>query len=366
MSKSIFPYQQVRRFVLDQLDQGLWKAGDLVPAEVKLASQLSVHRLTVNRVMTELVREGLLVRQRGVGTIVSEKKRGQAKPTLGKGLVGLITGHHFNPTTNPYYGVIFEKLRKILADNGIYLMPLGDAKEFFERSASGADASLRPSLSALVLLGAGDPGIFASLENFEHPAILIGISEYRGPLSCITTDDENDSAIVARKIMALGHHQIVHLNAAPPLRMHTRLHGFLAACEEAGHAIPFRYVVEADGLEIADGKAAMTDFLKRGLPFTAVFGGNDNLALGALAALKEHGINVPQDVSVVGFDGIDAAIHHHPPLSTMKVSRQRLAEQAASRIISACTGKPDSSPAERLASIWNEGGTLAPAPTSKQ
>src|SRR5690606_27769626 len=142
-------------------------------------------------------------------------------------------------------------------------------------------------------------------------------------LPCVSTDDENDAEIVAEKIMALGHRNIVHLNAATPLRMHTRLQGFLGACEKAGHAIPFRYVLEANGLEVADGKAAMTEFLKRDLPFTAVFGGNDNLALGAISALKEHGINVPQDVSVVGFDGIDAGLHNHPPLTTMKVSRRR-------------------------------------------
>ncbi len=362
MAKSLFPYQQVRRFVLDQLDQGLWKPGDLLPAEVKLASQLSVHRLTVNRVMTELVREGLLVRRRGVGTLVGEKKRGRAKPALGRGLVGLITGHHFNPATNPYYGVIFEKLRKLLEDNGIYLMPLGDAKAFFDRSASGVDGNIRPSLSAIVLLGTGEPEVFASLENFEHPAIIIGVSEYHGPLPCVSTDDETDAGIVAEKIMALRHRYIVHLNAASPLRMHTRLQGFLSACEKAGHAIPFRYVVEAQGLEVADGKAAMAEFIKRGLPFTAIFGGNDNLALGAIAALKENGIDVPREVSVVGFDGIDAALHSHPPLSTMKVSRQRLAEQAVLRIVSACTGSPDPSPSERLASTWVEGGTLAPAP----
>jgi len=364
MAKSLFPYQQVRRFVLDQLDQGLWKSGDLLPAEVKLAAQLSVHRLTVNRVMTELVREGLLVRRRGVGTLVGEKKSGRAKPALGRGLVGLITGHHFNPATNPYYGVIFEKLRKLLEDNGIYLMPLGDAKAFFDRSASGVDGNIRPSLSAIVLLGAGEPEVFASLENFEHPAIIIGVSEYTGSLPCVSTDDETDAGIVAEKIMAMGHRHIVHLNAASPLRMHTRLQGFLSACEKAGHAIPFRYVVEAEGLEVADGKAAMAEFIKRGLPFTAIFGGNDNLALGAIAALKENGIDVPGEVSVVGFDGIDAALHSHPPLSTMKVSRQRLAEQAVLRIVSACTGSSDPSPSERLASTWVEGGTLAAAPKS--
>jgi DNA-binding LacI/PurR family transcriptional regulator len=363
MAKSLFPYQQVRRFILDQLEQGIWKPGDLLPAEVKLASQLTVHRLTVNRVTTELVREGVLVRRRGVGTLVNEKKTGATtKPLLGRGLVGLMTGHHFNPATNSYYGIIFEKMRKLLSDSGIYLMPLGDAKEFFSRPDRIIEGNIQKSLSAIALLGTGDPGIFSALESFEHPAIIIGVSEYAGPLPSVSTDDESDAALVAEKILALGHRNIVHLNAASPLRMHTRLQGFLGACERAGHAIPFRYVVEAGGLEVSDGKAAMTEFLERNLPCTAVFGGNDNLSLGAISALKEKGISVPDQVSVVGFDGIEAALHSHPPLTTMRVSRQRLAEQAVARIVSACTGIATSSLTDRLRSQWFQGGTLAAPP----
>ena len=366
MAKSIFPYQQVRRFILDQLDQGIWKPGDLLPAEVKLAAQLSVHRLTVNRVMTELVREGVLIRQRGVGTLVDGKKRGSGKPVLGKGLVGLITGHHFNPGTNQYYGYIFEKMRELLSDEGIYLMPLGNAKEFFDKSSkTSATGNIRDSLCALALLGTVEPPIFHALENFERPAVIIGVSEYTGSLPCVATDDEADAAKVAERILALGHRQIVHLNAASPLRMHARLQGFLSACEQAGHAIPFRYVVEAQGLEVADGRAAMEEFLGRNLPFTAIFGGNDNLALGAISALKERGISVPRDVSVVGFDGIQAALQSHPPLATMKVSRHRLAEQAVARLVAVCTGIAGSNLVDRLDSQWIEGGTLStPRPSA--
>ena len=366
MAKSIFPYQQVRRFILDQLDQGIWKSGDILPSEVKLAAQLSVHRLTVNRVMTELVRDGILIRQRGVGTLVDGKKRGSGKPVLGKGLVGLITGHHFSPGTNPYYGFIFEKMREFLSDEGIYLMPLGNAKDFFERHSNPSGlGNIRESLSAIALLGTVESGIFSALENFERPAVIIGVSEYAGPLPSIATDDEADAAKVAERVLAFGHRHIVHLNASPPLRMHARLQGFLSACERAGYAIPFRYVVEARGLEAADGRAAMEEFLGRNLPFTAVFGGNDSLAMGAISALKERGLSVPGDVSVVGFDGIQAAMHSHPPLTTMKVSRHRLAEQAVARLVAACTGIAGSNLVDRLDSQWIEGGTLStPRPSA--
>jgi LacI family transcriptional regulator len=106
----------------------------------------------------------------------------------------------------------------------------------------------------------------------------------------------------------------------------------------------------------------MLEFLDRDLPFTAVFGGNDNLALGALSALKERGLDVPGQVSIVGFDGIDSALHSSPPLTTMKVSRRRLAEKAVELIVASCAGTNAAEPSGHLSSTWVEGGTLAAPP----
>ena len=71
---------------------------------------------------------------------------------------------------------------------------------------------------------------------------------------------------------------------------------------------------------------------------------------------------MPGDVSVVGFDGIQAALHSHPPLTTMKVSRHRLAEQAVARLVAGCTGIAASNLVDRLNSPWIEGGTLSAPP----
>ena len=100
MTTTKFPYQRVRQYVLEQIKQGVWKPGDHLPSEVALAAQMAVHRLTVNRVMRELVNEGLLHRRPGIGTLVRDVKPGRKALPFGEGLVGLITGHHFTrPTT---------------------------------------------------------------------------------------------------------------------------------------------------------------------------------------------------------------------------------------------------------------------------
>lgn len=359
MSKPPFPYQRVKQFVLERVSRGDWKVGEVIPSEMKLAEQLSVHRLTVNRVLTELAREGLVKRRRGAGTTLLSQHKRPLKPSSGHGLVGLITGHHFDPVGNPFYGVIFEKMRKILKTHGIYLIPLGDANEFFDSRSSLITAP--EDLSALAMLGVPDNDrTMRLLEQSHHPSLIIGVSEYEGPLPHVATEDQADAGLVARKLLDLGHHQIVHLNAIPPMRIQSRLQGFLSACEQEGHSLPFRYLVEAKGLEIRDGKEAMQGFLKLGLPFTAVFGAIDNLALGAMSALAESGLKVPGQVSLVGFDGIDAAVHGVPPLSTMRVSRSSLAKQAAECLVALCDGRPAPEQETKIHSTWIEGATLGP------
>ena len=359
MTKPLLPYKRVRQFVLNQISSGNWKTGMLIPSEVQLAADLSVHRLTVNRVLTDFARDGIMVRRRGVGTTLLEKPK--PKPNGTQKTVGLITGHHFDPITNPYFGVIFEKLRKILKTHGIYLIPLGDATEYLENKS--APVSSLEDFSAIAMLGIPESArTMQQLEQCGCHAMIIGVSEYEGPLPHVATEDEEDAALVARKLLGLGHRQIMHLNAIPPKRLNSKLQGFLRACEQEGHAIPYRYVVEARGLEMRDGKEAMLEFLKKGLPFTAVFGATDNLALGAMSALSESGILIPEQVSVVGFDGIEAALHSSPRLATMCVSRTSMAEAAADCLLSLCSGHPAPEKNTPLRAKWIEGATLGPAP----
>ncbi len=355
----MLPYQVVRRFALEQIQNKTWKPGQRIPPEVKLAEKLSVHRLTVNRVLNDLAREGLLQRRRGAGTIVCDLKRPAKKSIPGKGLVGLLTGHPFDPVHNNFYGVIFEIIRKRLELADLYLLPLGNVDEFFQKQ--NLPLSPSPHLSAVAMLGAaGNDYSFSMLEKSGIPAAVIGVSEYNGSLPNVATDDRQDSATIVSKLVAAGHRKIVHLNAREPNRMRDRLEGFLESCEKHGLSIPFRYILEASGLEIQDGYQAMQTFLRHDLPFTAVFGSSDNLALGAIAALTEAGIRVPDDVSAVGFDGTDLALYGTPRLSTMRVSRTRLANRAADMLATLATGGSVRNRSTRFLSSWITGTTFTP------
>ena len=359
----MFPYQQVRQYVLKQIQEGIWKPGDHLPSEVTLAAKMEVHRLTVNRVMRELTQSGHVKRQRGVGTIVASKdgtenSENATRTPFGAGLVGLVSGHSFDPVTNPFFSEIFEGLRKGLQTNDFFLMPLGDMGEFLELLAGQKDQEMENSLAAIAILGPVDTKTHALLEAMNRPVAIVSVSEYLGPLPSIASNDAKDAAILTEKILSAGRRKIVHLNASGSSRLQSRLDGFLSACDAAGCAVPFHYVLEANGLEIEDGRDAMRQFLEKKLPFDAVFGGNDNLALGAMIALQEAGVSIPEDVSIVGFDGINFASPHMPQLSTMRVPRFEIGQLAARALSDLCLGRSTQSPILRLSSEWFAGETL--------
>jgi DNA-binding LacI/PurR family transcriptional regulator len=81
--------------------------------------------------------------------------------------------------------------------------------------------------------------------------------------------------------------------------------------------------------------------LARGKPFTAIFAYNDISAIGAIRALQEHGLRVPQDVSVLGFDDIPGAAFHTPSLTTVRQPLNRMGEVAAQSLLERIEGKKE-------------------------
>jgi hypothetical protein len=79
------------------------------------------------------------------------------------------------------------------------------------------------------------------------------------------------------------------------------------------------------------GQWAVETLLTRGEPFTALFAANDQMAFGAMLSLYLHGVRVPEDVSVVGFDDVRMSAYTTPPLATVRLPASEIGESAARR-----------------------------------
>jgi LacI family transcriptional regulator len=104
----------------------------------------------------------------------------------------------------------------------------------------------------------------------------------------------------------------------------TRLAGYLETLAAAGVCPPPEYVRDGDS-SFESGYAAAEELLALPEPPTAIFAGNDWMALGAIEAVTSHGLRVPHDISIVGVDDITLAAHAHPPLTTISIPKREMA-----------------------------------------
>jgi LacI family transcriptional regulator len=138
-----------------------------------------------------------------------------------------------------------------------------------------------------------------------------------------------------------GHRKIATIAGPPHLtNARERLDGFRRALKEAGIALPAEYVVHGQ-FDRKSGLDAALRLLRPPSRPTAIFAGNDLMAMGALLAVRELGLQCPEDVSIVGFDNIDTAELLQPSLTTVQQPVYRLGTAAAELLVQRINGLDD-------------------------
>jgi len=141
-------------------------------------------------------------------------------------------------------------------------------------------------------------------------------------------------------LIGQGHERIAHLTG--PLDEHlgaARLEGYRQALTNAGLPVDPELIVPADfSLEAGHEKTAA--LISRGVSFSAIFASSDQMAIGAAGALRENGLRIPEDVSLVGFDDTLIASVFYPPLTTVHQPRREIG-RAAMRMMIETLDSPD-------------------------
>lgn len=155
-----------------------------------------------------------------------------------------------------------------------------------------------------------------------------------------TVNIELDHLLAARyaleHLLHLGHTRIAFIKGQSfSSDTRARWRAICKVAEELGIAINPRLIVQLEGAALGyePGRVATVRLLEASQPFTAIFAFNDLSAMGAIVALREAGINVPSDVSVVGFDDIPSAATNNPPLTTVRQPLQEMGRVAATMLL---------------------------------
>lgn len=178
-----------------------------------------------------------------------------------------------------------------------------------------------------------------AFEALGIPVILLDSCFGSKPLDSVVIDNYRGAKTAVRYLHGLGHTRIGYLHCTADLKnFRERRSGYLAAMRKLqDKGADVEQVAIEGGPAIEGCYQAMCSFLDEhpapsdGLP-TAFFADNDHAAALCIRALQEHGLNVPEDVSVIGFDDVEFAASLNPPLTTMAVPQESMGELAVKRL----------------------------------
>ena len=190
-------------------------------------------------------------------------------------------------------------------------------------------------LRGLIFLGGSFTHPEALLKRLTVPFVISTIGQlensdgYIG--GSVSVDNRKESRKVVNYLCGLGHRRIAVLAAGEDDRSigMLRMEGYREALAENGLPFDPALVVymepEVDGYSMKSGYRMTRKLLEAGTDFSAVYATADTLAMGACRALKEKGLRVPEDCSVVGFDGLEAGQYYIPSLTTLRQPAEEMA-----------------------------------------
>ncbi|WP_269584483.1 LacI family DNA-binding transcriptional regulator [Roseibium sp. Sym1] len=194
-------------------------------------------------------------------------------------------------------------------------------------------AAREAGVDGLVLLNDDDEALLSAVASSGMPAVLINGEDPNMLIDSVTPGNRFAAQKATRRLITRGHRDIRHLTFAGRKTMRRRQDGFLDALEEAGIEAAPDGVLVARSFEPACGEERIARWLSQENgpgTATALFCAADNLAFGAIRALRAAGYRVPEDISVIGFDGVALGEFHDPPLTTVAVPMDQFAAEALS------------------------------------
>jgi LacI family transcriptional regulator len=210
------------------------------------------------------------------------------------------------------------------------------------------DLLVQKQVDGVLLVPTGDQAKLAgALRTRNIPVVVIDRDVPDVPIDRVHIDNVAGGYLATRHLLELGHRRIGYIGGPPHLSpVPDRSAGYRHALQKAGLPIDEQLIVDGNFRDVGGYNGAQALFALPDPP-TAIFAGNDLMAIGALAAARDAGIAVPTDLSIVGFDDIHLAGYINPPLTTIAQPKYELGVIAAELLL-ARLAEPDLPPQRRL------------------
>lgn len=314
-------YQQIIDYLQAQIAAGILPVGAQLPTEKELSTQFNVSRITSKRALTELENAGIIERTQGKGSFVKEK----ASPasTTSKKVLFLL------PFANDLsVGNFNAGLAPVMNRAGIELFMTS-----LDFLTDKTIEQLTTEFSGLIYYAATTTAfldLLFELSLINFPVVVLDKKIHDLPFPTIQSDNFTGGKLATEKLIALGHTNIGYIISSDeyPQSVRQRYLGYLQALKEANLA--FHTSITETNL-LAD-ESFFTYISDNQL--TAFVCDNDLSAIQVMRVSKQHQLDIPQHLSVIGFDDIQAAALVDPPLTTMAQNFQEMGELAGLHLLS--------------------------------
>ncbi|WP_372663611.1 LacI family DNA-binding transcriptional regulator [Cohnella sp.] len=257
--------------------------------------------------------------------------------SLARGKTGII-GLTLTTLHDSFFDAVVKEINDRLAEQG-YFLALAISRGFedsFHRSLFQQDR-----VDGVILLSPVQEDEYVlELEKRQIPFVMVDNQQDNSSATSIIVDNFKGGYEATRHLLELGHREIAHISGPDPfLSSKERVRGYLFALEEAGLQ---PYSIERGTFEISSGYEIAQGWIKSGKIPPAIFAADDYIALGVMDALKNEGIRIPRDVSIIGFDDQLFASEFRPRLTTVRQPAEQIGRAAVEHLLAAIDGSSKS------------------------
>lgn len=319
-------YRMIIEYVIDKINSNTFKIGDRIPSEKEFSEMFGVSNITVRKAMSELVNSGLIYRVKGKGSFVSahSSQRGQQSNKL---VAFLYSGLSLNESA---YMQLMLSMQNYLLEQGYSLIieninnkrnELQVVKELIEKHVEG------------FIIFSKDPE--KSIPSYEFllknstPFVLVDRYTPLFPSNYVGSNNHDGAFASVMHLLELNHTDIAFVSHRINLSSEAeRYKGYCDAFARAGLSVNPNYLFKNDNADIE----RLISYIKTG-KITAITVSNDHCALDIMSSLRQAGICIADNVSIVGFDDSDIITQAMIPLTTVKQFFDEIGYSAAKLLI---------------------------------